>query len=248
MKLSTLGFDSCERTTSFRGPRLSFLHRSRSVAGFTLIEVLVATLLFGLVLASLYGTWRVVLTSTDAALRITARSQRARMASVTIDQALTSAQLFQANGSLYSFICDTSGHFAELSFVSTLGDSFPGSGVFGEERVRRVSFLVSPGANGGNDLVMYQNSLLDLPEQTKPYEIILAHDITAFQLEFWDRRKGEYVPEWLFTNQLPQIVRVTLGLGSDGRYSRKSLEIVSRVVIVPAVSIPPFLQIGGGPG
>ncbi len=59
----------------------------RSGGAFTLIEVMVAVLILGMVLASLYGTWRIILTSTEAALRITARAQRARMATATIEQA-----------------------------------------------------------------------------------------------------------------------------------------------------------------
>ena len=51
--------------------------RSARTAGFTLIEVLVATFIFALVLASLFGTWKVIARSTESALHITAEQDRA---------------------------------------------------------------------------------------------------------------------------------------------------------------------------
>ena len=174
--------------------------------------------------------------STDAALKLTAQAQRARMAVRSVEQALTGAQLFQANAALYSFVADTSGSFGAISFAASLGESFPGSGYFRGERLRRVTFLV----DDNNELVIRQNSLLAPPEEEfETYPIVLAKEVSVFQLEFWEPRKGEYIPEWLFTNQLPQVVRVTLGFGSTGRFSKRPAELVSRVVKIPSSAVAP---------
>jgi type II secretion system protein J len=218
-------------------PRLA-----RSSRAFTLIEVLVAMFIFSLVLISLYATWRVVVQSTGAALRLTAQAQRSRMAAQAVEQALTGAQLFQANAALYSFVADTSGSFGAISFASSLGESFPGSGFFNGERLRRVTFLV----DDQNQLVLRQNSLLapaDKDFETHP--IVLAKEVNVFQLEFWDPRKGEYAPEWLLTNQLPLIVRVTLGFGRTDRGAKPPAQLVTRVVRIPSSAVPPLLQTGG---
>ena len=153
------------------------------------------------------------------------------MAIQTLDQALTGAQLFQGNAALYSFIADTSGSFAALSIATSLSGSFPGNGYFRGERLRRVTFIVDQ----DNQLVLRQNSLLAPDDRDfESYPIVLAKEVSVFQLEFWDGRRGEYIPEWLSTNQLPQVVRVTLGFGSQGRYSKRPAELVSRVVRIPS--------------
>lgn len=191
--------------------------------------------IFALVMASLYSTWRVVLQSTDAALKLTAQAQRARMAVRSVEQALNGAQLFQANAALYSFVADTSGSFGAISFATSLGESFPGSGYFQGERLRRVTFLV----DDNNELVLRQNSLLAPPEEEfETYPIVLAKEVSVFQLEFWDPRRGEYIPDWLQTNQLPQRLRVTLGFGQTGRYAKRPEQLVTRVIHIPSSTVP----------
>lgn len=150
------------------------------------------------------------------------------------------------NPRLYFFQADTAGQFAAVSFAADLSDSFPNSGMFGGERIRRVSFYVPP---GGHDLVLEQNSLLaDFERGGEPASIILAREVQLFQLEFWDGQQRDFVEEWLSTNQLPVIVRVTLGFGVS-KGSREPAQIVSRVVRLPTVAVPREAQgvIGGAP-
>jgi len=215
-------------------------------AGFTLIEVLVATLVFSLVLVTIYSTWLIIVRSTDGALRVTAEAQRARLAVRVVEQALNSAQLFQANAALYAFVADTSGQFSAVSFAANLPESFPGGGYFGAERMRRVTFLVEDGA-AGSELRLYQNSILAPPDSdVSTIPIVLARDVSTFQLEFWDTRAGEYAAEWLQTNQLPQMVRLTLQFGGgNGRRSEPSEPIV-RIARLPAQAVPAVISAGGG--
>ncbi len=216
----------------------------RTRHAFTLIEVLVAMFIFAMILTSLYGMWRIITQSSRVTLKLATDAQRSRMAVQSVEQALTGAQLFQANAALYSFVVDTSGSFGALSFATSLSTTFPGSGFFNGERLRRVTFLV----DDNNQLVVRQNSLLSPPEdEFETYPIVLAKDVSVFQLEFWDGRKGEYVPEWLFTNQLPAVVRVTLGLGATGRYAKQPEQLVTRVVRIPSGTVPANAQ-SPGPG
>jgi hypothetical protein len=78
------------------------------------------------------------------------------------------------------------------------------------------------------------------------HPIVLAKEVSVFQLEFWDPRKGEYAPEWLVTNQLPLVVRVTLGFGSTGRFAKQPAQLVTRVVRIPSSTVSPVAQ-GGVP-
>ena len=208
---------------------------SRRRHGFTVLEVMVAVLLFAIILTSLYSTWRLIIQSTRAAIRSTTETQRSRMAMRTVEDALASATLFAGNPRLYFFQADTSGSYAALSFAADLSDSFPGSGAFAGEKVRRVSFYVPPGSS---DLVVEQASILaNLDVGGTPNTLLLARDVSLFQVEFWDPQRREFAVEWLSTNQLPALVRVTLGFGK-GHVPTEPAQLVSRVVRIPTVAVP----------
>ncbi len=210
---------------------------------FTIIEVVVATLVLSLILVSLYGTWQIILRSTDRALQVTVNAQRARMAVRVVEEAIGAAQLFQANPGMYAFIADNSGQFSALSFCANLSGSFPGGGYFGPERLRRVSFQVESGESGP-ELRLYQNSALaPADDDVAAIPIVLARNVDTFQLEFMDPRSLEYSADWRWTNQLPRMVRVTMGFGGGG--GRPS-ETVTRAILVSSITIPPG-SAGGGP-
>lgn len=226
--------------------KLTGLRRpSLLVRAFTIIEVLVATLVLSMILVTLYGTWQIILRSTDHALRLTVDAQRARMAARVVEEALGAAQMFQSSPALYSFVTDTGGSFATLSLCANLPESFPGGGYFGSERLRRVSFFVE-GGDEGPELRLYQNSALapeDAADSAPP--LVLARNVSAFQLEFWDPRAGEFQPEWRWTNQLPQLVRFTLGFGRTGGSRSTPAELVTRTVLISSQTVPAAAN--GGP-
>ena len=231
--------------TSRPPSRLRLRSRTPRRIAFTLIEVMVAMAVFSLVMLSLYSTWRILSQSTEAALRLTARAQRSRIAIQSLESALMGAQLFQANAPLYSFLVDTSGSYAAISMASMVSEGFPGSGYFNGERLRRITFTVE---NDG-DLVLRQNSLLAPAEgEFETHPLVLAREVSAFQLEFWDIQRAEYVPEWLATNRLPQVVRMTVGIGQAGRFSKQPLQRITRVITIPSSAVAAALQVQPIPG
>jgi type II secretory pathway pseudopilin PulG len=223
---------------------LTLRPRTALVRAFTIIEVLVATLVLSMILVSLYATWQIILRSTDHAVRLTVDAQRARMSMRVVEEALGAAQLFQSNPGLYSFIADTSGNFSAVSLCANLPESFPGGGYFGGERLRRISFTVESG-DDGPELRLFQNSALAPADaEGSPPPLVLARNVSAFQLEFWDPRSGEFQPDWRWTNQLPRLVRVTLGFGTTGRGQGRPAELVTRTVLISSQTVPPP---AGGP-
>ncbi|MEN9675961.1 MAG: hypothetical protein RIS76_1857 [Verrucomicrobiota bacterium] len=217
------------------------------IQGFTLIEVLVATFVFSIVLASLFGTWRAISKSTEGAIRVAVEAQRTRLALQCVESALGATTMFQSNPNWYSFQADTSGPYAEASFAANLSDSFPGSGYFSGQRLRRVTLRVEPSAESGNDLVMHQTPLLSpLEAGVETHPLVLAREVSLFQLRFWDKKRSELVDEWLTTNQMPGLVEVTLGFGTENRLSRRPAVIVSRMIRLPDNPVPATLQGGMG--
>ena len=217
---------------------------------FTLIEVLIAMGLLSFIVAAIYSSWSAVLRSTKVGMDVAAQAQRTRIAGQAVEQALKTAVMYAENIRYYSFIADTSSEFAALSLTARLPDSFPGSGLFGDQTVRRVSFEVIPGTNGHLNLVLTQLPfLLSTNGSVQPYQIVLARDVSLFFLEFWDVQKG-WVEELLTTNQLPKMVRFSLGIGRAGNSQKDPAELIVRTVSLPAAPVSADMQMPqpGAPG
>ena len=220
-------------------------------AGFTLLEVMVSIALLGLVVGAIYSSWTAILKASKVGEDYAASVQRARIAVRTIEDSLSTAHLFTQAQKYYTFLAEN-GSQASLSFVARLSKSFPRSGKFGDLDVRRVTYSLEPSTDSSRlqSLVLRQQSLLagmDVDEQEHP--LILARNVKEFGLEFWDERHGEWIDEWLLTNQLPKMVKITIGL-SDDPYGHTVTREVTRVVSIPSIAVTPNWQtpIVQGPG
>ena len=211
---------------------------------FTLIELMVAIGLFALVMISIYSCWYSVVRSASIGLQAAAAAQRGRVAMRTIEDAVLTAQMYTENARFYSFVADTSEKFAALSLTCRLPGNFPGAGYYGEDQLalRRVTFTVEKGTDNDNQLVMMQMPVLAADSESTEYDITLAHDVTDFSLEFWDPAQRDWTKEFLPTNQLPAMVRITLGLGHNSINPTKPVEVISRVVAPAAVMVTPNYQ------
>ena len=211
---------------------------------FTLLEIMVALALFGLVASAIYSSWFAVMRGAQVGLSSAAKVQRSRIAMQTLEEALTSARSFDADNRYYTFIGENGGE-ATLSFVSRLPDSFPRSGKFGDFNVRRVTFALEPGPDAGKQLVLRQNPILmDLDKDEKSHPVVIAKEVKSFELEFWDGKADDWLDEWTQTNRLPLMVKVTLRYKGDDFSSGASDHI--KVVAIPAVAVPTAWQKPGG--
>lgn len=221
--------------------------KSKARRAFTLVEIMIALAIFAAVMVAIYSSWMCILRGSRIGLEAAAEAQRSRVAVRALENSLVSLQMFQANIKYYYFFADTSGDFASLSFVARLPKSFPRSGDFGDQVVRRLAFTVEAGTNAENVLVLRQNPLLfdaSVDEEENP--LVLARGVRVFTLEFWGPRSKDWEPEWLYTNQLPRLIRFTLGLGQPNQKVLKPEDVATRVVTLSAVPIPMGLQAAGG--
>ena len=209
----------------------------RKTGAFTVVEVMMAIFLFSLIIIGIYSVWSAIIRASKAGLSAAAMAQRARISIRAIEEALTTAQMFSANGTNYLFLADTSDEKSgALEFTARLPADFPGVGRFGDTVVRRVRFEV----DGQRNLNMMQRPML-ATEDFQAYSLQLAQDVTLFMFEFWDEQKKEYVTEWAYTNQLPRIVRVALGVGKSAN-SKMPQDLETRTIAMPCVAIPPQWQ------
>lgn len=203
---------------------------------FTLIEIMVAIALFALVMVSIYSSWMSIVRGTKIGLETAASAQRARIALHTVEDALLTAQIYAENNRYYNIIVDSKGDYSAIQLTSHLPGTFLGGGYFGDQTVRQVAFFVEKGDGNENNLVMTQVPLLDANEQENPYKIILARDVTHFELEFLRHPPNdkEFTHDFMYTNEIPKLVRITLGIGHMNRDSSLPNEVVMRLVNIPS--------------
>jgi type II secretory pathway pseudopilin PulG len=207
----------------------------RSFSAFTLIEIMISVAIFMLVMGSVIACWRCIINGKIIAENAAAAAQRARVGIKTVEDALTSAEISKANLEYYTFLTDTTGKFASLSLAARLPADFPGSGLFGDNVTRRVTFDVE-NVNGVNNLVMNQSPLLEvLNEDNTPYPITLARDVSIFMLEFWSASDNEWVVSFDLTNQFPPMIRVTLGVGHPVGQADVPYDVIVRTVAMPSL-------------
>jgi len=216
---------------------------------FTLVEVMLSVAIFTAVMIAIYASWSAILRGSRSGQAAAAEAQRSRVAVRALENSLMSLQMFLANIKYDYFQADTSGDFATLSFVARLAKSFPRSGDFGDQVLRRLTFSVEPGTNSDNVLVLRQNPILfqaSADEEENP--LVLARGVKEFTLEFWGPRSKDWEPEWLYTNQLPKLIKFTLGFGRPNQRGLKPEDLVTRVVSLAAIPVPPGVQMAGGGG
>jgi hypothetical protein len=204
---------------------------ARDDAAFTLLEIVVSITVFMFIMISILGCWRCIVSGKMISEDAAAAAQRARVGMKTVVDALTCTELSSLNYQRYGFVTDTTGKFAYLSLAARLPLDFPGSGLYGDIVMRRVTFDVEKDADGKLNLVMNQSPLLAvLDDQNTPYPITLARDVNVFMLEFWDQKQSEWGVDWLPTNQLPPMVRVTLGCGHSANNPDVPYNLICRTV------------------
>jgi general secretion pathway protein J len=221
-------------------------------AAFTLVEIMMALAIFGLVLAAIYASWTLIIKSAQLGLEASARIQRERIALRTVEEALGCVRSFEADRQHYGFVAEN-GDGGMLSFVAQLPESFPRGGRFGDFDVRRVTFTLESGADSSSDLVLRQSPvLMDLDQDERDHPLVLARGVDKMSFEFWDDRKKDWVDEWTATNQLPKMIKLTLDfVRQDPRSPGAGFanrEEVSRIIQLPSIMVPRAIQRPGAPG
>jgi prepilin-type N-terminal cleavage/methylation domain-containing protein len=206
--------------------------------GFTLVEILVAVSLLMLVMTSIFACWKAIVSGTRVGETVAASAQRARASMKAVEDSLNNIEISTPNIRFYYFLADTSEpQYASLSFAARLPSSFLGSDYFGDQVLRRVTFDVEKDADQKLNLVMTQYPLLAMPnDQYPPKSIVLARDVSAFVLEFWSPKDDDWLADFDKTNEVPPMIRVTLGTGHSAKDPRVPIEVVSRVVRPIAVA------------
>lgn len=222
--------------------------KARHAAAFTLVEILIALGIFTMLIAALYSTWVLVIRATVVGKHRAAQLQRERVAIHTIEDALTCIQSHQASMDYYLFEIQN-GDQPFLSFTAYLPDSFPRSGEFVgltpsgvmmDYHLRRLTFFLQSDSDGEKDLVLRQNPvLMDLTPAEINTPLVLAKNVSDFEVDCWDTNTMEWDTEWEATNMLPPLVRVTVAFGDE---SSGKAQIITREISFPSGTMPSQVQ------
>jgi hypothetical protein len=205
-----------------------------------MVEIMVAIAIFMVMMGSIMACWKVIVSGTQVGERAAAMAQRARASMRALEDSLNNLEIVSDPNNpnmirYYAFIADTTDpQFASLSFTARLPASFLGSDYFGDHVMRRVIFDVEKDAGDKLNLVMTQYPLLAIPSrQYPPKSIILARDVSAFVLEFWSPKDDDWLSDFLVSNEVPPMIRITLGTGHMAHDPKTPFEVISRVVVPP---------------
>ena len=228
--------------------------RNTSSAAFTLVEIMIAIGLLAMIIAAIFSVWTAILRSSKVGKDTAAAVQRARITIRIIEDSLGSAECFMKNSDYYGFMVEN-GDSPMLSFVARLSKSFPRSGKFGDLDVRRLEFSIQSGPDSPRELVLRQRPILmEFDQEEKDNPIILAKNVRAFEMHFYDRDKkpiesspDDWPDEWTQTNKLPALVQVTLKIG-DNATASSAEEVITRIVSIPSVQVRPEYQMPPLPG
>jgi prepilin-type N-terminal cleavage/methylation domain-containing protein len=237
------------------------LARTSRRQAFTLVEIMVAVVLFGMVIASIYATWALVMKAAQVGQDAAAQAQRQRVVLRAIGDALMGVESFQASQQYYWFKLGN-GDEPYLSFVARLPDNYARNGKFvgaaggRDASSRRVTFSLAAGKDGERDLILRQSPILmDMDQDEQQYPLVLAQNVKEFKVEWWgtnELNEAGWNTEWddTMTNTIPQMMRVHLVLGANTAKGSSAPEFAAtRIYTVPSQMMPVVVQRGiGGPG
>ena len=226
--------------------------------GFTLIEVMLALAILGMIVAAIYSSWMAIVRGAETGKKAAAEVQRSRIAVQTLAETLKCARSFEANRKYYSFEAKN-GSDAMLSFVSYIPDSSYLSGRIGALNmpgltVRRLTFSLEQGDDFGKELVLRQwPVLMEMGADERERPLVLLKNVKEFEMEFWDDKKdkGEWVDEWTETNRLPWkvIIRLKWGAGNAQAFqSSQADQGITNLVELKAGTVKSMWQTQTRPG
>jgi hypothetical protein len=118
--------------------------------------------------------------------------------------------------------------------------------------LRRLVFTVEPGpdATGSEkDLVLRQNPILmTMDGDEQHYPLVLARNVKDFIVECWNTNAMEWDDEWVDTNSIPPMVRVSLLLGSSTDSGSAATLAITRLIVMPSITMPAVVQMPRGGG
>ena len=209
--------------------------RPQRQPGFTLLEVMLAVTILGLVMVSVYGSWTAALSGWRRTSEVSDTFQRQRVVMEMLSELTRSAVFFGSNPELYQV---TGTHDAtkgdSVSFV-TASDALLPPGEMLLAGMRRVTIGLGRNKRDGISLMLENSAALgdtgDTQAATPSHEISSA--VSGFGVRYRDPRDGEWKDVWEDALVAPMAMEFTVAF-ADPNNSKASPFTVTRAVELPA--------------
>lgn len=216
----------------------------QSRKGFTLLEVLLAVTILGLLTTSIYTTWNAALKAWKRGSDVSETFQRQRIVLDTLTKLAESAIFFNSSPELYEVIGDVDSQTgASVSFVTASDVLLPQAESLAAG-MRRVTISMERDLSGQTYLGISNYPALEASD-TEPTGTmhVLSADVVGFYVRYRDPRNATWSDDWHETDVLPSAMEFTVVFGQKG--ARIPPIVVTRAIEIP---IAEFAMITGGKG
>jgi prepilin-type N-terminal cleavage/methylation domain-containing protein len=204
----------------------------RQIAGFTLLEILLAVVILAIVMTSVYGTWNAALNGWKRGTAVADTLQRQRVVMDTLAELARSAVFFGPNIADYQ-ITGVHNEFEgdTVSFV-TASDVLllPSETAFAG--MRRVTLGLHRGESGRPVLAIANSPVLGDQEETGTFHVLSA-DVVLFKVRYRDPRNESWKEGWNEEKSIPLAIEFTVGFIGDSGVNDDPV-IVTRAIDLPS--------------
>jgi prepilin-type N-terminal cleavage/methylation domain-containing protein len=204
----------------------------RGQGAFTLLEVVLAVTILGLVMTAVYATWSAGLNGWKRGSAISAAFQRERVVMDTLTELASTIVYFNSPDEVYAVQATHDDWKGDtVSFVTSSDVSLPQteSSIAG---MRRVTIALERDEQGNPFLAIVNTPALEPADSSSQDEThVLSADVCGFQVRYRDPLDESWKDEWENTRAIPSAIEFTVAFGgSDGQTPPV---IVTRAVDVP---------------
>lgn len=218
-------------------------HRpKRTQAGFTLLEVLLAVTILGILITAVYSTWSAALNAWRRGSDASEVFQRQRIVMETLNELTQSIVFFGASPGLYAIIgTKTPGLGDSVSFV-TASDAFLPPSETTDAGLRRVTISLEQDPYRRTYLAIVNQTALAPDDQSagQPQAHVISMDVSGFAVRYRNARDSDWYDKWDDTNTPPSALEFTVAFGQPG-------DRLPPVVFTRAVDIPVAAFVASGP-
>ena len=218
--------------------------RNGARAGFTLVEILAAVAILGLVLTGVYGLWSGSLRAWRHGGEATEVFQRQRVVMETLAQLAQSAVYFASSPDLYEVTgVRHPGLGDSVSFV-TASDAFLPPSEANDIGMRRVTISLERDDYQRTYLAIVNQPALGMGDDSKKglQAHVISMDVSGFFVRYLDPRDGAWYDKWEDANAIPSAMEFTVVFGQPG-------DQIPSVTVTRAIDLPvaDFIARGSNP-
>jgi prepilin-type N-terminal cleavage/methylation domain-containing protein len=213
-------------------------------AGFTLLEVLLAVAILGIVITAVYSTWSAALNGWRRGSDVSEVFQRQRIVMDALKELTQSAVFFSASPELYTILgTKNPGLGASVTFVTASEAFLPPSEAM-DAGMRRVTISLEQDQYRRTYLAIVNQPALSPEDQSSeppPQAHVISMDVSGFYIRYRDPRSGDWDETWEETAVPPSAIEFTVVFGQQG--DRLPPVVVTRAVGIPVAA---FISQGNG--